>query len=262
MLALPIVLLGIHFSPGGFRESLVFSPAAPDLVSAFGAHFVHRSVPHLLGNLVVYALIVPSAYVLAVLGRCRQQFLQASAVVVLVFPFVLSGLHLLLMDRGMVLGFSGLAFAFVGVLPLLLPGYLARFEGEVRVAHMPVIFFAGVSVIAIRSLPAGQVRFAVTLGAALVAIGYAAALWRDLRTVRLGALVQRAGTFELALGAPILFFLAILAGFPTDPGRDAAIVNLYGHVIGYGLGFITAFVIFHLDDTEPSPIGRPPEANA
>lgn len=258
LLLAPAVLVAVHTLPTPTRAGLVFDRAAPSLMTAFSAHFVHLEAAHLLGNLVVYALVVPVVYLLLLLGGRRSEFLAVLAVILSLFPLVLTALGTLVIGRGTLLGFSGLAMAFVGVLPvatfLFLDGWTTT---DVGLDDAPILFFGGMALIAVRVVPVG-------LGLVVAAVATAFALVYLLRIVRsvprpwlprVRGLLRRSGYLELGLGSPVVFAVAILAAFPADPVRSDAVVDLFGHLIGYSLGFLAIYLTVQLDRAVGGPAG-------
>jgi len=262
VLGVPAVLVAVFALPAPLRESFVFSPAAPSLVSAYATHFVHRSAGHLLGNLAVYGLAVPAAYLLAVLGDCRQVFFIPFVGVLIALPLVLSALHVLLGSSGQVVGFSGLNMAFVGMLPLFETVYLARLERDIRLDHAPALFFAGAAVVAARVVPPGDTRLVIVAGTTLVAVVYAGHVYRELSAAAIRNLLEHTGEFELVLGTVVVFFVAVFLAFPADPVRSGGVVDVYGHFLGYALGFVATFLAFRIDDPTLRPPRPPGEHSA
>lgn len=268
--AAPAVLVAVHALPLPIREALAFARADPSLATAFTAHYVHLSTAHLLGNLAVYLLIAPTAYLLLLLSGRRSEFLAVTATVLLVFPFVLTGLDTIVIPQGTLVGFSGLTMAFIGVLPVAAFLFLDdRIEPAVGLDDAPSLFFAGLALISFRAVrsPTG---LALTAVAALIALAYLIRIGRTLPRQpgrQLGGLLPRSGYVELAVASPVLFALAILAAFPTDPVRSGTVVNLYGHLLGYTLGFIATFLTVRLvratgGEVQPLPATRVPPPDA
>jgi hypothetical protein len=262
VLVVPVVLGLVFTLPTPTRESLALSTDAPTVVSAYAAHFVHIDPGHLSGNLIVYVLIVPTAYLLAALGNRRWTFLLPFVAVVALFPFGLSALHLVAGTPGQVLGFSGLNMAFVGMVPLFETIYLSRLDGDVRLDHAPALFFAGAAVIAFRLVPEDPARLVTTAAAAVVALAFAGYAWRGLSGETIAELAARSVEFELVVGAVVVFFLAVSLGFPADPVRSNGVVGVYTHLAGYAAGFVATYTVLRVADPTrrvPSPPEEPPE---
>jgi hypothetical protein len=262
ILVVPATLVLVFTLSTPTRESLALSTDAPTVVSMYTAHFVHLDAGHLSGNLAVYVLVVPTAYLLAALGDRRQTFVVPFLAALVPLPFVLSGLHLALDTPGQVLGFSGLNMVFVGTMPLFETIYLSRLEGDVRLDHAPALFFAGGAVIAFRLVPTDPARLALTAGAGAIALAFAGYAWRDISSETLGELAGRSVEFELVAGAVVVFFLAVSLGFPADPAQPDGYVGVYTHVLGYVAGFVSTYLVFRIDDPTrrvPSPPGENPE---
>ena len=261
VLAVPGVLVVVFALPATTRESLALSAGSPTPVTAYTAHFVHLEAGHLAGNLAIYALVVPAAYLLAALGDYRRVFFIPFVSILVSFPFVLSGLHLVLDSSGRVLGFSGLTMAFVGMIPLFETVYLSSLGGEVRLDNAPTLFFAGVALIAARIVPSDPEGVAITLAAAAITLAYAWYARFRLRAATLRDLLDRFGEFETAVGAGVTFFVALYFGFPADPARSGRIVGVYTHFLGYALGFVSTYLVLRIDDPTfrvPSPPDPPP----
>ena len=263
----PAALIGLQELSRADRAALAFDRAEPSLLTAFTAHYVHLEADHLHGNLAVYALVVPVVYLLFLLGGRRRAFLAVAVGVLAGLPLVLTGLGTAVIGRGIMAGFSGLSMAFVGVLPIALFGFLDdRLSSAVSVRDAPALFLAGVALVAVRAVP-GREGWFIATGAAALAVHYGVRVAKGLeRPVRPAAVawLARGGYLELALVAPVVFGLAIWAGFPTDPAREGSVVDLLGHVLGYGLGFLVPYVGVLLAGGRrppPPPPSEPPEAS-
>lgn len=246
LLAVPTFLILVHLLPEPTRETLVFQTSRPGIASAFIAHYVHLTDTHLLGNLIIYVGAVGVGYPLAVLGGIRQVYLSLVVAILLGFPFVLSALHLTLLGTGGIVGFSGLALALIGILPVVLFVYLgARIEGAVSVNDAPALFFIGIAIIAWRTAAPEILVSAIVIGSIVVAVLYLIPLLhrlaREGRTTRPQRL--RPGYVELPVAVVLLFILALVAGFPANPiGNTGSVTNLLIHLVAYTLGFIGGYV--------------------
>jgi len=144
------VLLGIGLLPPAMREQLAFSTADPDVLTALTSNFAHADSTHLLRNLTAYLLVVPTAYLLSALADRRPLFYTVFIVVFAAFPFVLSGLNLVVPRDALSLGASGLTLAFVGYLPVALAEYVRhRFDviNIVRRILAGGVFFLGLVIV-------------------------------------------------------------------------------------------------------------------
>ena len=247
LLGLPAVLLGGFLLPDRIAEGLVLSHADPSPLAAVTAHYVHRSADHLVGNLSVYALVVPTGYLLCLLADRRREFFVAFATYLLALPPVLSALDLALLPAGVVLGFSGVAMAFVGFLPVAIVWYVAAAPGAaVDLDDAPALFFLGLAAIALWGVPTASFR--VLLAGAAGAIGLAYAL--GARSAFDGASLRRSGPGgypELGGVGLVAFAVGIAAGFPGGGAAEGVVVNQYGHLLGYSIGFVAAYVTFRPD---------------
>jgi len=238
--SVPAVLLATFALPPARRAAFVFSYADPTPVTAVTANFVHADAAHLGANLASYTLAVATAYGLLVLAGRRELFYVAFGAILLAFPLVLSVLNLAIPREGVFAGASGLAMAFVGVLPVALGAYLRRRFGiEAAPEVAGLLFLAGLALTALFAVPGGSAPLAAV--ASLGAVGYAVSLYRD--GLAPGAFAAPpAGFFEFGLWSVVLFVGLLLAAFPADPAGEGAIVNVYVHFLGYALGFLSSYL--------------------
>ena len=247
LLGVPAVLVVGFLLPDAIASELALSHADPSPLAAVTAHYVHRSADHLVGNLSVYALVVPTGYLLCLLAGRRREFFVAFATYLLALPPVLSALDLALLPSGVVLGFSGVTMAFVGFLPVAIVWYVAAATGAaVDLDDAPALFFLGLAAIALWGVPTASFR-ALPAGAA-GAIGLAYAL--GARPAFDGASLRWSGPggyLELGAAGIVAFAFGIAVGFPEGGAAEGVVVNQYGHLLGYAIGFVAAYVTFRLD---------------
>lgn len=248
LLVVPAVLLAVFSLPMETRRGLAFSYEAPTLLTAFTSSFVHLDAGHLLTNLGGYFLVVPVVYLLCVLSGRRGLFYVVSVTFIAAFPVVLSYLNLAITRPGLEVGFSGIVLAFLGFLPLALTSYLAtHFDVEYSLDAAATLFFVGIaliSVLSVQSVETYGLAAAATLAAVL--FGLPAFDHRDRVRPGVRAAVHTAGYFELAVVGIIVFLFLAVAAFPSDPTAALGTLNLYGHLLGYALGFIAVYTTMHV----------------
>jgi membrane associated rhomboid family serine protease len=245
--SVPAFLVAIFAFVGSPEPPLVLSHSEPAATALLTAHFVHRSLSHLLDNLIAYSLVVPTAYALASLGGRRREFLIAFVGNLFLLPPVLSGLGLLVLDRGVTLGFSGVTMAFVGLVALQSGTYLEeRLTAFGDDDPAAALFFAGLALVALRTVASLGPRLVLASGAMAIAgfavrgsLGSVLPVRRSLSGLRsdagqLGAL----GVFVLGVG--------LLSGFPEGAGSGPVVVNTFGHFAGFVLGFVAPYLAFRV----------------
>lgn len=256
--SVPLLLVAVFVLFGGSRDRLVLSIAEPTSISVVTTHFVHLTADHLVANLAAYCFIVPVGYVLAAMSARREEFLVSFVGLLLALPPALSGLNLLVFDRGVSLGFSGMTMAFVGLLPLYLGAFVARpVYGHYDRDVSPGLFFLGLGFIAARSVPAADVRRAVLVSSVLIALVYLRSTLPSspLSGRSLSAIGSREG--QLAVTVVGVFLLGLVIGFPGELASGTVVVNTYGHLLGYAFGFIVPYSTFRVLGMAPIPTGGP-----
>lgn len=242
-LLVPGVLLAVFRLPVATRRALAFSYSEPTVPTAFTANYVHLTVPHLLSNLAGYLLVAGVGYLLAVSNRHRTRFLTALAVILVVFPVPLSYLNLAFQRPGISLGFSGLNMALVGVVLVEFASYLeTQFTSHFGVENAPAFFFVVMAFVALpyADMDWGFALTAVTTGLAVAYIApFLSSYQPSLGRIRTG--IGKQGYLELLLAVGILAPGFVVTAFPQNPVVESGIVNVYIHLVGFCLGFITVY---------------------
>lgn len=240
LLSVPALLLAVSALPPDRAAAFAFSYADPTPITAVTANFVHAGPSHLAWNLASYTLAVATVYGLAALADRRGLFYTAFGAILLAFPLVLSVSNLAVPREGVFAGASGLAMAFVGVLPVAFGGYLRQRFGVTAASEVAgLLFLVGLAITALFALPDGGHLLAVA--AAIGALGYAASLYRTGFTLGTFA-APPAGFLEFGLWSVGLFVALLVAAFPADPAAGGTIVNTYVHFLGYALGFLSSYL--------------------
>ncbi|MFC6785816.1 hypothetical protein ACFQFH_07875 [Halobaculum halobium] len=246
--AVPAVLVAVFLLPAETKLEYVFTYERPTLLTAYAAHFVHRSLSHLLSNVFGYALLAGTGYVLAVLADARRLFFVATATYLLAFPPALSALNLAVPRDAVGYGFSGVTMAFVGLLVILLAAYAERrIHPEVSVDHAPVGFLALLALVSVLLPTHSAVATALAGTAALGALGYAAMVAVDVRGTAFHSTARGSGWLELFAFGAVLVLGYPFVGFPAELGTGVAVVNVYVHFLGLSLAFLVAFVAVLVD---------------
>lgn len=271
ILAVPAVLVAAMALPLPVRESLVFEYTRPTVRTAFLSSFVHLGTEHLAVNLLGYALVVPVAYLLSLATGSQRQFRVVFVSLLLTCPVLLAYLNLTIVRQSGSVGFSGLLLSLYGYLPLLIARHVdQQFDLGTERTTAPLLFFAGVTLISVLTLgavltfgvtvPNGAVSVSVTDVLVKTLVGLIAALLLILALygvsladegVSLRSDLRRAvaqeGHFELAVAALVLFLALPVTTFPVDPVLNGRVLNLYVHLLGYALGFISVYTMTVLD---------------
>lgn len=259
--AVPVLLVAIDAVGGVPDRSLVLSYAAPTPTSLVTAHYVHRSFTHLLDNLAAYVLVVPTAYAMAVISGRRREFLAAFVAYLVALPPVLSVLDLLVYDRGVTLGFSGVTMAFVGLVALQTGTYLeGEFVDGSEGDPVPGLFFAGLAIVAVRSVSPVELGFVAAGGAAALAGFYLRGSVASVRPIRQSIGGLRSGAGQLGALGLFVLVLGLFVGFPDAPGSGPVVVNQYGHFTGFVLGFLAPYLVFRVLGSQSRETDSRPEA--
>lgn len=127
--AVPIVLLAVAALPQHIQESWTLYLGSSSLQAAYLTNFVHSSFLHLGNNLLAYVFLMAVLLPLAVFADRKRELYVTMLFFLTVVPFVVSYYSLLTLQGTGVqptVGFSGVAAAFLGLLPILLFAFFRR----------------------------------------------------------------------------------------------------------------------------------------
>jgi len=250
LLVAPVVLIILATLPIDFRRSMAFSYTEPTVLTAFTAHYIHLTVPHLVGNLAGFLLLSTLAYGLSCLAERRWLFIVASLTFLLAFPLVLSALNLAVPRDAIGYGFSGVTMAFFAYIVVMLFTAIDKTTDLHVRPYLPAIFIISVAYISllIFSLSAISVPF---VGAAvfMIAVYVRNFGFEAIHRVRseLSRLCARPLVGELVVVATIVSVIYPVVGFPASSPTGVQ-VNVYVHFLGYALAFIATYISLFLEE--------------
>lgn len=246
--AVPVVLVSVYLLPLSTRRTLVLAYVEPTPVTAFTSHFVHLDLSHLGVNVLTYLVLVPVIYLMCLLSGNRGRFWSVFVTIVFAFPFAVSALNVALVRPRIGLGFSSLLMAFLGFLPIAFVWFVgSHFDPRLDLEHAPALFFVGTGLIALLAVPAPLVAATIAAGSAVTASIFAPGRPVVFHRTSIAALRRAAGqsvSIDLAVMSVIIYVLLPVAAFPSDPVTSSGILNLYGHQIGFCLGFIVPYATY------------------
>lgn len=109
---LPTILIFIYCLPPVFKQYLILNPSNPTLISIFFSNYTHSDFHHLMGNLIIYFLII---FLLFKIEVNKKIFYLFSFLNFALFPFLSSFLIILFLPNLLsVQGFSAIVSGFIG----------------------------------------------------------------------------------------------------------------------------------------------------
>jgi membrane associated rhomboid family serine protease len=234
--AVPVLILAIGTLPPSLQASLALAIDSPAVQQLLLSNYVHGSVPHLSNNVLSYLVVMTVLFPLAALsGRLRE--LGIAGIVFCTLGAVLISLYSIeTLDGTTVestLGFSGVAAAFLGVLPVFIGFYLRdNISSTVRPLLLAVSLFGlelGVLLLVVGVLPRSNLAL-VALGL----IGSGLVVRAILRSETSAPFHHR----TLVVYALLVFTVAPVGLFiRIDSG-----VNVYAHLGGFVSGWFLPVV--------------------
>ncbi|MFP4591702.1 MAG: hypothetical protein ACLFM8_09610 [Halobacteriales archaeon] len=244
IVTVPVALLIVHLLPAGVRESFAFAYADPGLETALTATYVHLDTTHLINNLVVYVVILPTAYLLEVLSDRRRRFAVIFVAFAVGLAPVISYLNLAIARPGATLGFSVLNLAFLGYLAIAVGTYVDPTDGPASErALSTVAFLFGLAWVAVLM---AQTTVTYLIATVSIGLGLSYVVARGGWTAHVRPALSRLrtipGTLELTMFAVAVMVAIPVFSFATVTAPEGATVNRWGHLVGFALGFLVPFV--------------------
>lgn len=239
--AVPAVLVAVQLLPESLRGALVLNYGSPGVVQVYTTHFVHAGFGHLAGNVAVYLVTVALVYLLLLYADARRTFYAGFALVLLVVPFPVSALDLWLVGPTAgdlsTRGFSGLASAFVGFLPVAVFVFLREnLSQRVRVYESMGLFLASLGIVLL--VLRGPTDLTGLGSLALGLLYYVPVLRRLDAEERQAFGGWRFPKQALVVYSVLFFLVSPVLLFPANPVQGDTVVNLVTHFGGFFVGYL------------------------
>ncbi|WP_167887146.1 MULTISPECIES: rhomboid family intramembrane serine protease [unclassified Thermococcus] len=233
-----IIMVVLYLAPPSLQEKLAlnyqgFSFSNPaDWLRLYTMHFVHENFPHLLSNLITFAVIFPLLYFLAEFGNSLDSYRRLLVFVFILLPPVIALLDLFMMRRlnlSYNMGFSGIDSALIGAVPYFSANILKR---KLEFNISPTNFSKFFTLIA-GGLIALTYGFSI-IGAPLLFMGILAITYFILIAFR-ESKKEKSQKLK-ALAVIITVFVVVVAGiwmaFPKELVGSSGIVDIFIHYLG------------------------------
>lgn len=237
-IALPALLAAIETLPQTVQDSLTLHIESPTLWGAYLSNFVHGGTSHLVANIANYVLLMAVLLSLAIYADWKRELYLTTIFFLTVLPLIVSAYSVwTLQGSGVVrtYGFSGIDAAFLGLLPVATFAFLRReVSSNIRLHHSLVLVAVEMALILFGW---GGLSISV-IGLSVLAILGTGLLYWDTR--------GEWGTLTDTPEYQTLLFIAI-AFFLILPFQNLVNVetgtNVYGHLIGFVVGFLFPSVL-------------------
>jgi len=243
LLVVPCVLGLIFLLPGRIQSGLMLEYQDPTVFNLLSTAYVHRDLPHLATNSVMYLCIVFPAYLFSVVSRARKVFWSTFFGFLFVLPFVLSVVNLAVLDAETGAGFSGVVGAFLGLLPITVFLFInRRVSDAIEVTHGVTLFVLVASIISWTY--SGMSRTTVSTLVAAIALTAFYVYRIGLADVREAVhdFFDYRGYAELVIASLGFFLIFSLGLFPSDISSSNGTVNIWTHYVGFTLGFFLPYI--------------------
>jgi hypothetical protein len=240
ILSTPVVLILIQLLPESVRDALIMNYGAPSVLTMYTKHFVHAGWGHLVGNVTVYLVAVALVYALFLYADERRKFLVGFALVVFVAPVPLSAVDIWIVGSQVgdlpSRGFSALASAFVGFLPVAVFVFLREEVSErLRVYESLGLFLIGLGVILV--IYSGLTEPTTWLALVAGVLYYVHPVWKLDAEERGRFWEWNFWKRSLIMYAALFFVVSPVLLFPSNPTSGGSLVNVVTHFGGFAVGY-------------------------
>jgi len=233
----PTVLLGAIFLYPGSEQLLEYKARNPTTLTVIGSNLAHRSLQHIVSNLIGLWLIGGVGFVFACASQRKRLYYYAFVSYLTILPFLANPfIRSLLADSPEILatlesvGFSQTVGALVGFLALII-GLFIHDNLDRYISGLTVstgVFLSGFTVVFV-NFGGDAIALTASAGAGIVVISYL--LWRSRRI--LDEPVHQAESVRFIIAALFVFYGLLLLLFPKDVGG-----GFFGHMAGYLWGYL------------------------
>lgn len=243
ILSVPLLLTIVLILPQSIQEILFLDYGKPDSFSLWGSSFVHRDFTHFRNNLVSYVVTIIPVYLFFAVANERRSFRFTFLGFLILLPPVIGLFNIAIIDQGSGAGFSGIASALFGFLPVSMLIFLQRkVSRNINPVHGIPLFLIAAGMIAV-------IYELIVFGTAVILISL---IFTTIYVYEIGfqefrnsivELSSLKGYFELVFVATVLFLLSPFLLFPEEVVQNGSAVNIYSHYAGFTLGFFVPTII-------------------
>jgi membrane associated rhomboid family serine protease len=245
LLSIPVLLVPVQLLPESVRGALVMNYGSPSVLTMYTTHFVHAGWGHLAGNMLVYLVAVALVYALFLYADERRTFFVGFALILFVAPVPLSVMDLQIVGSQVgdlpSRGFSALASAFVGFLPVAVFVFLREEVSErIRVYESLGLFLVGLGVILV--IYSGLTE-PVTWVALVAGVLYYVQPVRKLEVEERRAFAEMdRWKFSVVAYAALFFVVSPFLLFPANPASGGQVTNVVTHFGGFAMGYAASII--------------------
>jgi len=248
LVIVPLLCIVIFFLPISVQEVLKARTAEFNPTTLISSSFVHGSIVHLLGNVVVFAIVGILLYGINTKIPHKKSLLYSLLLIVFVLPLLCGTAFQIISNYyGWNLSSFGLSLEVSGLLGLMVPTLVVFFREELQNSNNRVLFFFSMFLVTASFIILPYLTSIYTTGffVAMILSGYTILfiIFRKMLRFR----VKKGGVEKkMFLGASVFFVYIFLITtlFPSNIlESQGSLVNIFAHYFGVFFGMTMGFIV-------------------
>ena len=249
---LPVLICIIIFIlPSAWQEKLAYSVSTINWWNWFTYIFVHESMQHLLGNLIIYLIAISFVYWIlvdkdrALIPKMILYILIIIPLITLIFTSIVTYFHLIPPITGYSRGFSGVVAGILGLLGVCIAKRI-----QIKMNYNKNLWaFYYISIFMIVPALALMIWNITWKGTILILIIWILMLISFIFTIGKKHNLQKNhkidwnNSIKISIGIMILLIGMVQLVPPAIKQPNGSIVNILAHLIGFVSGFCIAFLV-------------------
>ena len=239
-----IVCIVVFLMPSLWQENLIFSSQTINWWNWFTYIFVHESLTHLLGNIIIYSIAILFAYSILPENERKDSWLLI-LLILAITPVITLVLTLIFLPQmqGYSRGFSGITAGALGILCLAISRIIHRISSNDS-QKMSLLTSSYLILLPSLAFLVWNLSFKLFALISLFWIGLIALIMYNSKKGKINekiTILSRKDSLKIGLGI-IILLLGMLSLFPQMIKQpNGSIVNILAHFLGFVVGFLVMF---------------------
>lgn len=243
LLTVPLVLLAVYLLPMSMRQSLLLEFDNPSIIQLWSSSYVHDGYTHLITNVAMYGLCVLPSYLFLILANERQLFRYIFLLFLFIAPPVIALVLIIRLPGGTGAGFSGVAAAFVGLIPVSIVMFIRKRVSSAVYPSGGVVFFLVVLAVVGATYSGVPAAVGLLVLSGLLLLRQVHLIGQEEVQRLVSELPLMKGYFMLMVAAMTLFLVSPIFLFPEAVVQNDRTVSAFGHYVGLCFGYLGSTLI-------------------
>ncbi|AUV84155.1 hypothetical protein C2R22_21495 (plasmid) [Salinigranum rubrum] len=243
LLTVPLVLLAVYLLPMSMQQSLLLEFDNPSIIQLWSSSYVHDGYIHLITNIALYGLCVFPSYLFLILANERQLFRYIFLVFLFIGPPVIALVLIIRLHGGTGAGFSGIAAAFVGLIPVSIVMFIRKRVSSAVYPSVGMVFFLVVLAVVGATYSGVPAAVGLLVLSGLFLHHHFHLIGQEEVQRLVSELPLMKGYFMLMVVAMTFFLVSPVFLFPENVIQNNHTVSAFVHYVGLCFGYLGSTLI-------------------